>query len=84
MRAVFLKLFAGKGNHARLELGRQTNDYIDIAVPAEVGVVLVGPLEKYFVLELRQRLVGGQRLSDRYVGLLEGRPSLMMAPLGKR
>ena len=47
---VFLKLFAGKDDYARLELGRQTDDHIDVAVPAEIGVVLVGALEEYFVL----------------------------------
>ena len=61
--AVFLKLFVGKGNHARLEPGRQTDDHVDIAVPTETSVVLVGPLEEHLVLELRQPLVG-QRLSD--------------------
>ena len=81
---VFLKLFAGKGGYARLELLGQTDDHIDVAVPAEIGVVLVGALEEYFVLELRQPSVGVQRLSDRYVRLLEGRPSLVMAPPGER
>ena len=65
---VFLKLFAGEGDHARLELGRQPDDHIDVAVPAEIGVVLVGSLEGSFVLELRQPLVGVKRLSDGYVG----------------
>ena len=81
---VFLKLFAGRGGYARLELLGQPDDHIDVAVPTEVGVVLVGALEEYFVLELRQPLVGVQRLSDRYVRLLEGRPSLVMAPPGER
>ena len=47
-----MQLFSGKGGHARLEFVGQAQDYIDVAVPAEIRVVLVGPLEGYFVLEL--------------------------------
>ena len=39
---IFLKPFAGEGDHARLELGRQPDDHVDVAVTAEIGVVLVG------------------------------------------
>ena len=56
--AVLLKLFAGQGDHAELEFVGQPDNHVDVAVPAEVRVVLVGPLEEYFVLELRQPLVG--------------------------
>ena len=48
--------------------------------PAEIGVVLVGTLEEDFILQVRRPVVGGQRLADRHVRLLERRPGLMMAP----
>ena len=83
MGTVFLKLFAGEGDHARLELGRQPDDHVNVAVTAEIGVVLVGALEEDLKLDLLGPLVDVQRLSYGYVRLFEGRPSLMMTPLGE-
>ena len=63
MGTIFLKPFAGEGDHARLELGRQPDDHVDVAVTAEIGVVLVGALEEDLKLDLLGPLVDVQRLS---------------------
>ena len=51
---------------------------MDVAVAADIRVVLVGALEEDLVLELRQALVCFHGFPDWYVGLLEGCPGLVM------
>ena len=67
---ISLQLLSRKGNQPRFELVRQPDDHIDVAVPAEIGAVLVGALEEDFGFELRQPLICRQRVADGYVGLL--------------
>lgn len=81
--AVRLQLLAGKGGDVRFQLRRQPNDHIDVAVPAQVRVVLVRTLEKDLVLELRKALVGIQDMPDGQMGLFESCPGFVTAPLGK-
>lgn len=60
----------------------QPDDNVNVALPAEVGVILVGALEKDLVVHVRGPAVGVQGRTDRQVRLREGRRSLMMAPPG--
>ena len=70
-------------DNAGLEPGCQPHDHVDVAVPAEVPVVLLGALEENPILHFRGPVVCGQHVSNGNMGLLEGSPSLMMAPPGK-
>ncbi len=79
-----LQLRPCEGDHVGIELVGQPDDHVDVAVPSQVRVVLVGPLQEYLVRELLQSLVGFQCLTHGDVRLLEGLRGLMMAPPGQR
>ena len=78
---VFLQLPTGKLCHAWPEPLVQPDHQVDVAVSAEVLVVLVGALEKDLVLCVGGSAVGVKRGPDGEVRLREGRRSLVVTPL---